>query len=106
MGIDSVSETPDMENGSDDKKFLVAIDLPGVKRADVEISVEDDFLILCAKRDAGNDGSRVRTYTKKIALPENQIDVDKLEATMKNGVLVITAPKHKPSEKRRKIPIS
>jgi len=106
----SVSETPNWENRSNDNTFSVAIDLPGVNRADVEISVQDDdILILRAKRDtSGGDGSRsVRIYAAKIALPEaNQIDVDKLEATMKNGVLVITAPKHKPSVKRRTIPIS
>merc|ERR1712224_262176 len=104
--VESVSETPNLENRSNEKKFSVAIDLPGVNRADVEISIEDDLLVLSAKRDIESDGSRVRIYTTNITIPENQIDVDKLEATMKNGVLVITAPKHKPSEKRRKITIS
>jgi len=103
---ESVTETPDLENRSNDKKFSVAIDLPGVNRADVEISVEDNLLDLYAKRDTGSDGSRVRIYTTKITLPKNQIDLEKLDATMKNGVLVITAPKHKPSKKRRNIPIS
>jgi HSP20 family molecular chaperone IbpA len=110
QAMKKVTETPNWENRSNDKIFSVAIDLPGVNRADIEISIEgDDVLILRAKRDTGSEENShiVRIYTAEIALPEaNQIDVEKLEATMKNGVLVITAPKHKPSEKRRTIQIS
>merc|ERR1712232_1337260 len=47
--------TPYAENASDDETFRVAVDLPGVARDDVEVSVQenDDFLVVEAKRQRG-----------------------------------------------------
>lgn len=99
-----VTKTPYLEDRSTEDMFLVAIDLPGVDRDDVDITVEDNILLLRAKRDIpGNDGSATLLYTKKIHLPENEPDMNKLEAGLKNGVLVISAPKQKRIERKRKI---
>ena len=104
-----VSETPKSENRGDEEIFRVSIDLPGVDRTDVDVTVVEDgsgdFLLIRAKRDTGSDGAPVRMYSKKIAIPEKQqVDIEKLDARLKNGVLVVSAPKLKPSE--RKIAIS
>jgi HSP20 family protein len=105
-----VSETPNSETRSDEEIFRVSIDLPGVDRTDVDVTVVEDggdFLLIRAKRDTGSDGAPVRTYSKKITIPEKQqVDMDKLEASLKNGVLVVSAPKLKPRVSERKIVIS
>lgn len=105
-----VSEvTPNSENRSNEELFRVDVDLPGVARTDIDITMEGDSLLLHAKRTIGSDdGSApmVRVYTERIPFPENEVFTDKLDARLKNGVLVVTAPKRKPSEMtKRKIPI-
>merc|ERR1712224_133274 len=100
------SETPDSENRSDEKVFEVSVDLPGVDRTDIDISVEDDCLLVCAERKTESREGKDRVYTIEIPFPENEVDADKLEASFKNGVLIISAPKLKSrKEKKRKIPI-
>merc|ERR1712232_854578 len=98
--------TPYAENASDDETFRVAVDLPGVQRDDVEVSVQDDFLVVEAKRQRG--GGKEIEYSKKIAFVESEVDVERMEATYDNGVLVISAPKKKKDEAietKRRIPI-
>jgi HSP20 family molecular chaperone IbpA len=96
-------ETPNSENVSSDETFQVAVDLPGVERADVSVTQEDDFLVIEAMRQSGNDGQPKRKYKKRFAFVENEVDMDKIEASLNNGVLVVLAPKKKKST--RKIPI-
>lgn len=101
-----VSERPDSEDKSNDDTFRVSIDLPGVDREDVDITVDGAFLLIRGKRDPESDGLKPRrVYKKKVSLPENEVDMDKLEANLKNGVLIISAPKKKPINTKRKIPV-
>merc|ERR1712008_229487 len=101
------SETPDSENRSNEKFFEVSIDLPGVDRTDIDISIKEDYLFVRAERKTRSDGEKYRVYTKEIPFPDNEVDMDKFEASFKNGVLVVSAPKLEPRvEKMRKIPIT
>lgn len=99
-------ETPVFENRSNDEKFEVAIDLPGVKRTDVEVTVEGDFLVVVATRIIQEE--RIRGYRKKFILIEDEVEIEKMTAVMKDGVLVVSVPKRiKPKEtKKRTIPIT
>ena len=102
-----VSETPKSEDGSTEDMFRVSIDLPGVVRSDVDITLDSDFLLVRAKRDGESDGLPTRMYTKKlVAVSENEVDMEQLKANLKNGVLVISAPKQKTIETKRNIPVS
>lgn len=103
-GPQIVSETPASEDRSDRDVFLVSIDLPGVDRTNVDITLDGDFLLIRAKRDTESDGIPTRVYTSKLGFPENG-DMEKLEANLKNGVLIVSAPKQKPIEGKRKIPV-
>jgi HSP20 family molecular chaperone IbpA len=96
-------ETPNSEIESSDDTFQVAVDLPGVERADVSVTQEDDFLVIEAMRQRGNDGQPKRKYKKRFDFVENEVDMDKIEASLNNGVLVVSAPKKKKST--RQIPI-
>ncbi len=101
-----VSETPKSEDRSTEDMFRVSIDLPGVVRSDIDITLDSDFLLVRAKRDGESDGLPTRMYTKKLAVSENEVDMEQLKANLKNGVLVISAPKKKTIETKRKIPVS
>merc|ERR1712124_88115 len=119
-----VTETPKMENASDEDTFRIAVDLPGVEKVDVDVTVEDEFLIVKGTRrrrrrllpgvddeEPNEEGPAkvTREYSKKIAFVESEVDMDQMEATFENGVLVVSAPKKKeeppPEEPKRRIPI-
>ena len=87
----------------------MAIDLPGVDQSDIDVTVEGNLLRITAKRNTGIEGSPIRKYADVFDLKENEVDTDQpdeLEAKLSNGVLVISAPKQKPQDSVRKIPIT
>lgn len=103
--------TPYSENRSDDEMFQVAVDLPGVDREDVDLTLEQDFLVVQAQRKPREEDvpRTVRNYVKKFAVFEEEIEVDQIEASLNNGVLTVTVPKKKTEEKadtKIKIPLN
>lgn len=90
-----------------DRVELVA-DLPGLAREDVELQYEDGVLTIRAERtlDVPEDGRVVRrersarTFSRSFALGED-VDVDGIQATMKDGVLRITLPKSERARPRQ-----
>jgi len=100
------TETANSENRSNEEMFQVAVDLPGVVRAAVDITIDGDFLVIEATRHPGSDRQTTRKYIKRIAVVENEVDIDKMKASLNNGVLIVSAPKIKVTEIKRKIPIT
>jgi len=99
-------ETANSENRSNEEMFQVAVDLPGVDRTDVNVTLDGDFLVIEATRNPGSGRQTIRNYIKTIAVVENEVDIDKMKASLNNGVLVVSAPKIKVTEIKRKIPIT
>ena len=92
--------------------FHVEIDLPGVKKRDIELKVEDDRLIVNAKREMKKEVKREDYYhlessfghiSRVFALPEG-IDKDKIDAKLEDGRLTITLEKEA-SRKARSIAV-
>lgn len=85
-----------------DGSVLVRIDLPGIDPNEVEISIEDNRLLIrgkrCACKEAAKDEQCWYNETKRgdfhraIDLPE-YVDSDKTAATYDNGVLLIEMAK-------------
>lgn len=67
---------------------VITMDLPGVRKEDLNISVSEDAVLVEAISRIG--GSKVR-YKKLIRTPM-PIDPDRVYATLMNGILHITAP--------------
>lgn len=82
----------------DNEMYQVALDLPGVKRSDVDITVEGDelkILSIRGKREIGNveDGvSHCKKFSKSFAI-DSTSDLDNISAMLDNGVLLVTVPK-------------
>jgi HSP20 family protein len=80
-----------------DAQYTVAMDLPGIDRAALDISVDDDRLTVRGNRD-GNDatvhrgecprGSFLRTFSVPASVNQNDIRAD-----YKDGVLEVHLPK-------------
>jgi len=87
-----------------DKSVLVRIDIPGVDPKEVEISIEDNRLLVRGTRtpceEAAKDEqcwyneTRRGDFHRVIDLPEN-VDGSKAAASGENGVLTIKMPKKK-----------
>jgi HSP20 family protein len=86
-------------------------EVPGVKSQDIDISVVGNELIIKGQRnDAGPEEGchrrerRVGNFTRVIRLPV-EIDGNQAQAAFKDGVLLVTLPKHE-NAKPRKITVS
>src|SRR3990172_2799960 len=83
-----------------DGKIVVRIDLPGMKAADIEVTVEADLLTVSGKREEEKEVKEEEYYccersygefTRTVRLPE-AVKVDAIEAKYENCVLEVTSP--------------
>lgn len=91
-------------------RFRIVVDLPGVKKEDIHVSVEGGRVSVraeSARSQETRDGDRVlhaervaASYARSIELPTEVTDED-AEATFDNGVLTLTLSKRaKPASRR------
>ena len=88
-----ISETKDA--------YLVAVELPGVKADELEITFEDGLLTIQGERRFAHDSADEKmhraeryygAFRRSITLPSH-VEADKIEASMQDGVLHIMVPK-------------
>ena len=106
----NVSWIPSVDVQEEPERFVVRADLPGVDRADIEITSEKGVLTLrgerkVEKREPANGGyahhERIAgSFLRRFTLPEN-VDGDTITATHINGVLEVVIPKKAQPEARR-----
>jgi HSP20 family protein len=97
------------------KKLILEAELPGMKKEDVQIELDDDVLILRGERRDENEveeddfvrrESRYGSFYRAIPLGFH-VEFDQVHANFKNGMLHIEMPKPKDLErKRRQVAIS
>ena len=66
--------------------------MPGFSKKDIDLTLKDDTLTLKAQREA-RDGEKLKV-SKKYYLPKG-VEISKLSASLKNGILLIELPKVK-----------
>lgn len=97
----------DIEDTND--KFLVKVDMPGVSKEDISISIKGDTLEIKAEKkeekkeeDAGflRKERTYKNYYRSLTLPE-PINTEKINATFDNGVLNIEIPKAEKKEEKK-----
>ncbi|TXG70697.1 hypothetical protein EZV62_005632 [Acer yangbiense] len=88
-----VKETDDVLN--------LFVDMPGLGKEDVKISIEQDCLIIKGEgaKEGDDDEESVNRYSSMIELPEMIFKTDEIKAEMKNGVLKLLVPKVKEEER-------
>merc|ERR1719413_62485 len=91
-----------------DEKFQLTVDVPGVNEEDIEIKLDDGQLTVAGQRLAVSESSRFASKFSQSFYLDPTVDVDSFTATLKNGVLVVSATKNlsKLEENVRRIPIS
>jgi HSP20 family protein len=87
-----------------DKALVVRAELPGVNEKDIEVRLSRDTLTIVGEKteqrsEGGAEGRfhlserRYGAFQRSFRLPA-AIDADRVDATFKNGVLVVTLPKN------------
>ncbi len=98
---DDADWAPRVDISETDKGFTIKADVPGVKREDVKISIEDRMLTIRGesrqeKEDKGEKMHRVErfygSFSRSFTLPEN-VDIEKIDASFKDGLLTLVIPK-------------
>lgn len=84
-----------------DDDFLVKVDLPGMEKSDIDVSIHDGTLTIKGEKKLEKDfqdKSYVRaeryqgSFTRSIDLP-SEVETDKVKASYTNGVLELLIPK-------------
>ena len=83
------------------KKYVVRAELPGVKKEDLDINIDKNYLTINARKEEETEENE-RTYKKSefkygefsrtVYFPE-EIDIEKTDAKLEHGILKIVAPK-------------
>ncbi|XP_057976415.1 small heat shock protein, chloroplastic isoform X2 [Malania oleifera] len=85
----------------DNDALFLRMDMPGLGKADVKVSVEQNTLIIKGEGEKEADEDEdVRRYSSRIELPPNLYKVDSIKAEMRNGVLKVVVPKVKEEERK------
>ncbi|MDH5453556.1 MAG: Hsp20/alpha crystallin family protein [Paracoccaceae bacterium] len=107
---------PASEASSDDKVYRIAVELPGVKEKDIDITVDDGLVTIKGEKKESREEKgdtwyfserQYGAFSRSFRLPA-EADPDKIEADLKDGVLTLSVAKVAPEAlaKSRRIPIS
>jgi len=107
------ARSPAMDVREEDKQYVVEAELPGMTEKDVEVDVDDDTLTIASKRQEQSEEKkegylrrerRSTVFKRSFALPPD-VEEAKIDATFKNGLLIVTLPKGKETARRRSISV-
>lgn len=106
------TRTPRTNIQETDNAYVLTLEMPGLSREDVEVSFENDTLIVKGDREEKSEkkedkGVIRREYHTRFERSFNVhgIDPDQVSAKMENGILVVTLPKSR-ERLGRKISVS
>ena len=95
------SLTPKLDMFEENNEVVIKAELPGVRKKDLDISLEGDVLTIKAEKKEEKEVKDATQYTRErhfgqyaryMTLPA-RIDAEKITATLKKGLLEIRLPK-------------
>jgi HSP20 family molecular chaperone IbpA len=101
---------------NDDEKFQLSVDVPGVEMKDLDVSIDEanGYVTVSGQRtvsstndETGSSSRYSSKFSQTFAL-DDAVDLEQLTANLKNGVLVVTAPRDlkRVEETVKRIPIT
>ena len=93
--------SPSVNTREGKEAYHIDVDLPGINKEDVDISVDKNVLTISGKRETKNEvkeeeyyrvESNYGSFSRSFTLPE-KVDVENIRAASDNGVLEIIIPK-------------
>lgn len=81
----------------DDSALYLRMDMPGLSREDVKVSVEQNTLTIKGEgeKESEEEEESRRRYSGRLNLPPYLYELREIKAVMKNGVLKVVVPKVK-----------
>lgn len=101
--------TPAIDIRETDDAYIVEADVPGMKKEDVHIEVNDDVLTIKGERKSEHEEKRKDyhrierqsgSFRRTITIPGG-FKYDAVDAKFEDGVLRVTLPKHEDAKPRR-----
>jgi len=92
----------------DENNIFIEADMPGVKKEDIKISMDNDLLSITAERTQSEEEKKKGFHrverswgclSRSFTLGEN-VNTEKIEAKYDNGVLKLTVPKVERTQKK------
>jgi HSP20 family protein len=92
---------PALDVHEDKDSFSIRVELPGMKREDIEVSLQDGALVISGERKEEKviEGTEVHRqerfygrFSRALTLP-SAVAGDKVKAQYKDGILTVTLPK-------------
>ena len=99
---------PEVDVEERDDRYLVSMDVPGMQREDLKVTMDGSTLRIRGERkqirEEGDDGYRLNErrygiFERSFTLPRT-VDAGKIRADYHNGVLEITVPKAEEARSR------
>lgn len=99
---------PAMDVSDDDERYTVTVELPGVKKEDVHVELQEGMLTVRGeKRSEREEKKETRRYVERsfgafsrsFRLPPDA-DADRLDASFRDGILTLTIPKSEEAKPR------
>jgi HSP20 family protein len=92
--------TPVLDLYQNNDNIIAVVELPGMRKEDIEVFLHDGMLTIAGERKSSTEGSHqaerseryVGKFRRSISLP-TRVDASKVNATYKDGILTITLPK-------------
>lgn len=109
FGTKSETYIPASEITDNEKAVFISMDIPGLKKEELEIEVKDNELIVKGERKSTRPADKytiVRTekrygkFYRVFTLAQN-VKTDAIEASFENGVLEIILPKEEKSQPKK-----
>jgi len=96
------------------KEYLIKAELPGFKKEDLDIDIDKNYMTINAKKEEEKEVEensykktefRYGEFSRTVYFPE-EIDVEKTEAKLENGILHVDAPKiHSDKQENKKLTV-
>ena len=92
---------PALDLYEDKDQLTLKAELPGMKKEEIDIAIEDGVLSISGERKRGEDCGEAESYrserffgrfNRSLTLPR-PVDVNKVKASYKDGILTVTLPK-------------
>lgn len=106
----SLMRAPETDVLETEKEIRVIVEMPGLKRDNIEIDVENNVLTIRGeKREERTEGEQGRwhlaerrygTFSRSFVLPRD-VDAESIQAGFADGVLTVSVPKSEKARRRR-----
>jgi HSP20 family protein len=100
---------PALDVHEDKDVYSIRVEVPGLKREDIEVSLHDGAVIISGERksETVNEGTEIHRqeryygkFSRTLTLP-TAVSADKVKAAYKDGVLSVTLPKAEEAKPRQ-----